>query len=104
VFAGVFSDLPLPKTACKNEKMRMLEEGIHLNRCNLHLTVIISRFFRVLYKFYRLSNRIRKKIKVLCKPSCFYQASWNTKKDINMVNASRQIKQMVKQKSMIEKL
>ena len=104
IFAGVFSDLSLPKTSNKIEKMRMFEEIIHLNCCNFPLTVIISQLLRVSYKFYRFGKRVNNKIKSVYHSTCLYRAHWTQMPDTSMIRVSGKIEEMMNKKGMIEKI
>lgn len=104
MFAGILAKMSLSKRQYKNNKMRMFEEIIHLNRCNLTLVVIIAKLFWILYKFNSLSIRVKKRLKHLFMPSYFYKANWKENSNINMIVASKRIKKIIAEMKLIEKL
>jgi len=104
MFAGIFAKMSLSKKQCKNNKFRMFEEIIHINRCNVSLVAVIAKCFWVFYRFNSLTIGLKGRLKRLFKPSCFYKANWKENPNINMTVASKRIKKMIAKMKLIEKL
>jgi glycosyltransferase involved in cell wall biosynthesis len=104
MFAGVLAEISSLKVERKNNKIRMFEEIINLNQCNPILIVIISKLFRIFYKFNMLNVLVNKRFKRLFKPSYYYKENWKNNPNINMINASKRIERMITKKRMIARL
>lgn len=104
LFAGVMAEIKKSKIENRRHKICMCKELIELNKCNYKIASLLSILFPVFYKIRAGINKINNIPYKLCYREIKYLEKWSTNPGNTMINSSRRINELIKEKKYLESI
>ncbi|MFZ2957708.1 MAG: glycosyltransferase family A protein [Candidatus Ozemobacteraceae bacterium] len=102
LFASVLEEINSSRKNSKSRRLKMFKEILIVNSCNQYLVTVFSKAFKILRKFFVLLSKVIVFTKRRIYPSCLYKTHWQDSPNEDMLKASREIEELMKENRLIE--